>query len=79
MAENEGFEPSVPCGTHTFQACSLDHSDNSPYLMIFKSKLHKILVGFDLSLADNFTVIEFGRRLQDTAFAINLLCIFGFI
>jgi hypothetical protein len=32
MAESEGFEPSVPCGTHTFQACSLSHSDNSPDL-----------------------------------------------
>jgi hypothetical protein len=48
-------------------------------LMIFKSRLHRILVGFDLSSVDNFTVLEFGRRLQDTAFAINLLCIFGFI
>jgi hypothetical protein len=31
MAVREGFEPSVPCGTHAFQACSLDHSDTSPF------------------------------------------------
>ena len=24
MAEREGFEPSKPCGLHTFQACALD-------------------------------------------------------
>ena len=30
MAEREGFEPSVPGGTHTFQACSFGHSDTSP-------------------------------------------------
>ena len=30
-AETEGFEPSIPFrGIHTFQACSLNHSDNSP-------------------------------------------------
>ena len=28
LAVREGFEPSVPCGTHTFQACSFGHSDN---------------------------------------------------
>ena len=30
MVEREGFEPSVPCGTHAFQACSFGHSDISP-------------------------------------------------
>ena len=30
MAVREGFEPSVRCRTHTFQACSFDHSDTSP-------------------------------------------------
>ncbi len=23
MAEGEGFEPSIPCGIHAFQACAL--------------------------------------------------------
>ncbi len=27
MAVREGFEPSIPCGIHTFQACSFGHSD----------------------------------------------------
>ncbi len=31
LAEREGFEPSVPFSTHAFQACSIDHSDISPY------------------------------------------------
>ena len=30
MAEREGFEPSIPFGIHTFQACSFDRSDISP-------------------------------------------------
>ena|GEM_PF-1527084 len=31
VAEREGFEPSVRDDrTHTFQACSFDHSDTSP-------------------------------------------------
>lgn len=25
-----GFEPPVPCGTQTFQACTIGHSDTSP-------------------------------------------------
>lgn len=29
-AEREGFEPSLPCGKHAFQACSIGHSDTSP-------------------------------------------------
>ena len=30
LAVREGFEPSVRCRTHTFQACSFDRSDTSP-------------------------------------------------
>ena len=30
MAEREGFEPSIRCRIHTFQACSFNHSDTSP-------------------------------------------------
>ena len=30
LAEREGFEPSLPCGKHAFQACSIGHSDTSP-------------------------------------------------
>ena len=30
LAEREGFEPSIRCRIHTFQACSFDRSDTSP-------------------------------------------------
>ena len=30
LADGEGFEPSVPCGTHAFQACTIDHSVTHP-------------------------------------------------
>ena len=30
MAEGEGFEPSVPCGTLVFKTSSLNHSDILP-------------------------------------------------
>ena len=30
LAEREGFEPSMRCRIHTFQACSFDRSDTSP-------------------------------------------------
>ena len=30
LAERVGFEPTVPCGTHAFQACALSHSAISP-------------------------------------------------
>ncbi len=33
IAENEGFEPPICCHIHAFQACSLNHSDNSPLLL----------------------------------------------
>ncbi len=31
MAERKGFEPSVACATHAFQACAFDHSATSLY------------------------------------------------
>ncbi len=30
VAEREGFEPSIRCRIHTFQACAFDHSAISP-------------------------------------------------
>jgi hypothetical protein len=30
VADGEGFEPSVPCGTHALQACPIDHSGTHP-------------------------------------------------
>ena len=46
MADREGFEPSVPFwGTHTFQACSFDHSDTCP-LRLCRSLTGGILPAF---------------------------------
>ena len=33
VAESEGFEPPVPCGTIDFKSITFDHSDNSPKLL----------------------------------------------
>ena len=30
MAERVGFEPTLPCGKHAFQACAFSHSAISP-------------------------------------------------
>ena len=30
VAESEGFEPPVPCGTMVFKTTAFDHSANSP-------------------------------------------------
>ena len=34
MAERVGFEPTVPLGTHAFQACALSRSAISPFLSV---------------------------------------------
>ena len=39
LAESEGFEPSIPFGIHTFQACSFNRSDNSPDSIIISGIL----------------------------------------
>jgi hypothetical protein len=73
LAESEGFEPSVPCGTHTFQACSLSHSDNSPNSILSNFQLTRTF-GRVIS-CDRLTTLQClnsARRLQDTAFSINL-------
>ena len=41
FAETEGFEPSIPFrGIHTFQACSFNHSDKSPFKQAAKINFH---------------------------------------
>ena len=40
MAVREGFEPSIRCRIHTFQACSFSHSDTSPFFeLLFRRQL----------------------------------------
>ncbi len=36
LAVREGFEPSIRCRIHTFQACSFSHSDTSPNFYFLK-------------------------------------------
>jgi hypothetical protein len=36
MADGEGFEPSVHCCTHAFQACAFDHSATHPWNPVIK-------------------------------------------
>jgi hypothetical protein len=45
QAENEGFEPPVPCGTTVFKTAAFDHSANSPkwtakLIVIFNNTTH---------------------------------------
>jgi hypothetical protein len=51
----EGFEPSVDCSTHTFQACAFDHSTISPLLnystILYRIKQEKTLkIGYLLEI-----------------------------
>ena len=40
LAVREGFEPSIRCRIHTFQACSFSHSDTSPFFeLLFRREL----------------------------------------
>jgi hypothetical protein len=51
LAEKEGFEPSVPCGTHAFQACHISHSCISPIKLYlhFAAKLENTIDYFSLN------------------------------
>ena len=45
MAEDEGFEPSVGCPTHAFQACALGRYANPPLLLTLESGMVAINKG----------------------------------
>ena len=34
LAERVGFEPTLPCGKHAFQACAFSHSAISPAMTV---------------------------------------------
>ena len=51
LAEREGFEPSVPFGTHDFQSCSFDRSDISP-----STKNASCLASHSRSLSHSFSL-----------------------
>ena len=39
VAEREGFEPPVPCGTVVFKTTVIDHSTISPFLFFVGAKV----------------------------------------
>ena len=49
IAEREGFEPPVPCGTTVFKTAAFDHSAISPGLfgrLLFGKSVAKIMLFF---------------------------------
>ncbi len=44
LAVREGFEPSIRCRIHTFQACSFSHSDTSPNFALLFNVLSQHVV-----------------------------------
>src|SRR3989344_364541 len=66
-AEGEGFDPSVPCGTHAFQACALDHYANPPDALVIPERNPcgqglKILLG---CIAMLHGIAKFGSALSE--------------
>ncbi len=57
LAEREGFEPSIPFGIHTFQACSFDHSDISPDSLVFSPS-----ISCNYFARQSFTPVTFDQR-----------------
>ena len=43
MAEDEGFEPSVGCPTHAFQACALGRYANPPLITFYRLRVSVVL------------------------------------
>ena len=67
LVEREGFEPSIPCGIHAFQASSFGHSDTSP-----NCKARKIYV-FKGDFKQNLIRIACWRQLEGVARMLGLL------
>ena len=42
-SEDGGFEPPVPCGTHRFQRCAIDHSANLPNSKVNNTQTHQTI------------------------------------
>jgi hypothetical protein len=66
-----GFEPPVPCGTHAFQACTIDRSVTHPDL---RSTIYREFSGGEaasfrsLSATAPFQDLNFLAQLRDAAF-----------
>ena len=71
MAEREGFEPSIRCRIHTFQACSFNHSDTSPDSVFIRRRQIRYLLPHEAcSFRDCF--LNRARRLHDHNHARNI-------
>ena|GEM_PF-1895357 len=72
MAVREGFEPSIPFGIHTFQACSFGHSDTSP----FKLSYFNVLTSPFGDMADEYALacqINLGGHSDTSPFKLSCI------
>ncbi len=65
MAERVGFEPTVHCCTHAFQACSLSLSDTSP--VINKYSIQVVRGGERIRTSEGQNPCRFSRPVHSTA------------
>ena len=85
LAEREGFEPSIRCRIHTFQACAFSHSATSPLIaedythscMLFAIKLYVLdyalplyILGHNLQI-NNTHLIKSALERCMTCWVIN--------
>src|SRR4051812_36450378 len=68
-AERAGFEPAVPCGTQTFQACTFGHSDTSP-ISLEKGRKYNIMQRALLRLVNGAGNAAFTSQIFPT-FVLN--------
>ena len=54
LAVREGFEPSIRCRIHTFQACSFSHSDTSPKLICGRAQALRVALRASLRKGAHF-------------------------
>ena len=71
LADGEGFEPSVPFGTHAFQACTIDHSVTHPVARptIYREiSIVKLGAWTSTSAAATFQDLNFLPQFRNVAF-----------
>jgi hypothetical protein len=65
MAEREGFEPSVPCGTQSFQDCRLNHSRTFPYARVDSPGLEPGSSSVENDMLTTYTTSRQPRPVND--------------
>src|SRR5215475_9507207 len=74
MADGGGFEPPVPCGTHAFQACTIDRSVTHPSGKIdnlSRVSLSATAALQDLNLLPQFRHVTVGQHAAEIHIRIN--------